>query len=64
MVINSQDKPHIVSTMPGRIRVHLPHWSGDGPRRLEQRVRTVPGVRRAEANPLTGNILIGFDPCK
>jgi calcium-translocating P-type ATPase len=29
---------------------------------MEQRVRRVPGVRRVAANPVTGNVLIGFDP--
>jgi cation-transporting ATPase I len=57
-----QDKPRLLSAIPGRIRVHLPQWSGKGGRHLEQRIRTVPGVRRVEANPLTANILIGFDP--
>jgi cation-transporting P-type ATPase I len=55
-------KPSILSSIPGRIRIHLPNWSGHGQRRLEQRVRKLPGVRRVEANSLTGNILIGFDP--
>jgi magnesium-transporting ATPase (P-type) len=58
----SQDKPRILSSVPGRIRVHLPHWHGNGQRCLERRVRALPGVRRVEANSLTGNILIGFDP--
>ncbi|HEY7330324.1 MAG TPA: HAD-IC family P-type ATPase [Gemmataceae bacterium] len=55
-------KPHILSSIPGRIRIHLPHWLGNGQRRLEQRIRKLPGVRRVEANSLTGNVLIGFDP--
>src|SRR5579875_3287380 len=55
-------KPRILSSIPGRIRIHLPHWSGKGQRCLEQHVRKLPGVRRVEANSLTGNILIGFDP--
>ncbi len=55
-------KPRVLSSIPGRIRVHLPHWSGKGQRFLEQRVRELPGVRRVEANSLTSNILIGFDP--
>ncbi len=54
-------KPHILSSIPGRIRIHLPNWSGHGQRSLEQRVRKLPGVRRVEANSLTGNILVGFD---
>jgi cation-transporting ATPase I len=55
-------KPRILSSIPGRIRIHLPHWSGHGQRRVEQRIRKLSGVRRVEANSLTGNILIGFDP--
>src|SRR5579884_2774237 len=55
-------KPHILSSIPGRIRIHLPNWSGHGQRSVEQRVRKLPGVRRVEANSLTGNILVGFDP--
>ncbi|MBV9125290.1 MAG: haloacid dehalogenase, partial [Planctomycetes bacterium] len=52
----------IVHALPGRIRVHLPGWSGGGWRHLERQIRQVPGVRRAAANAVTGNILIGFDP--
>jgi cation-transporting ATPase I len=55
-------QPRILSSIPGRVRFHLPHWSGNGQRRLEQHVRRLPGVRRVEANARTGNILIGFDP--
>jgi calcium-translocating P-type ATPase len=55
-------KPRILSSIPGRIRIHLPEWPGNGGRRLERRVRILPGVKRVEANSLTGNILIGFDP--
>jgi calcium-translocating P-type ATPase len=62
MSADTRDKPRILSATPGRIRVHLSHWSGNGQRRLEQHVRAVPGVRRVEANAITGNILIGFDP--
>ncbi|MHB1423448.1 MAG: cation-translocating P-type ATPase [Gemmataceae bacterium] len=57
-------EPHILSAIPGRIRIHLPHWSGNGQRRLEQRVRALAGVRRVEANHLTRNVLIGFDPAQ
>ena len=62
MSADIREKPHILSSIPGRIRVHLPHWPGNGQRCLERRVRTLPGVRRVEANSLTGNILINFDP--
>ena len=55
-------EPRTISAIPGRARVHLPAWSGRGQYQLEKRVRQVPGVRRAEANALTGNILVFFDP--
>jgi calcium-translocating P-type ATPase len=54
--------PYLLHAIPGRIRVHLPAWSGGGRLQVEQHIRHLPGVRRVEANPLTGNILIGFDP--
>src|SRR5215467_13924848 len=58
----STDQPRIRSATPGRIRVHLPAWSGRGPRELERHLRHLPGVRRAEANPLTRSVLVLFDP--
>ncbi len=56
------EAPRLMHALPGRMRVHLPEWSGDGQRALETRLRQVPGVRSAQANPLTGNVLIQFDP--
>lgn len=55
-------RPQVLHALPGRIRVHLPAWPAGGQVPLEQHVRRFPGVRRVEANPLTANILIGFDP--
>jgi calcium-translocating P-type ATPase len=55
-------EPRTLSDTPGRLRVHLPAWAGRGQYLLEKRLRQVPGVRRAEANSLTGNVLIFFDP--
>jgi hypothetical protein len=54
--------PRILHTLPGRLRVHLPTWPGDGALSVEQHLRRLPGVRRVAANPLTGNVLISFDP--
>jgi calcium-translocating P-type ATPase len=56
------EAPRVLHAIPGRLRVHLPGWAGGGRLELEQRVRRVAGVRRVEANPLTGNVFIGFDP--
>ena len=55
-------EPRVVHAIPGRMRVHLPGWEGRGPRGLEARLRRVLGVSSARANPLTGNVLIRFDP--
>ena len=54
-------RPSVVHSLPGRLRVHLPRYATHG-RRLAGRVRHLPGVTRARANPLTGNVLIEFDP--
>jgi hypothetical protein len=54
--------PRIQHSIPGRVRIHLPHWPGQGGDALEQRLRRCPGVRSARANPLTGTVLVHFDP--
>ena len=55
------DEPRILHTIPGRLRAHLPEWSGQGKRKLEMHLRQVQGVRSVQANSLTGNILIQYD---
>jgi hypothetical protein len=60
----SQTTPPVVQVLhrlPGRVRLHLPGWSGQGPEELEQTLRRVPGVHAARADGLTGNVLIHFD---
>jgi hypothetical protein len=54
--------PRILSHVPGRVRVHLPDWSGSNAGELETHLAGVEGVRAARANSLTGNVLIHFDP--
>lgn len=56
------ESPHLLHALPGRIRVQLPQWSGRLQRKLEAAICQLPGVRSAQANPLTGNVLISFDP--
>ncbi len=56
------EEPRILHTLPGRIRVHLSQWSGKGKRRLEMQIRQVQGVRSVQANDLTHNVLIQYDP--
>jgi calcium-translocating P-type ATPase len=56
------EAPRVLHAVPGRLRVHLPEWSGREQRRLETSLHAVDGVRSARANPLTGNVVIEFDP--
>src|SRR5260221_2378476 len=53
-----------VDGVRGRVGVHLTTWSGEGQQRIEARLRSLPGVRAAQANPLTGNVLIHYDPAQ
>ncbi len=62
MSVAVAEEPQVLHTVPGRVRVHLPGWLGQGKRSLEKQLRQVQGVRSVQANPLTGNILIQFDP--
>jgi hypothetical protein len=51
----------VLSQTPGRLRVHLPDWTG-GPDEIENRLPPMPGVEAVHANPLTGNVLVRFSP--
>ena len=52
----------VLHALPGRMRIHIPGWSGQGKRAIETTLSKVQGVDNARANALTGNILIEFDP--
>jgi cation transport ATPase len=54
--------PEVVHAVRGRVRVHLPGWSGWGQRRLESHLRELQGVLSASANAFTGNVLVRFEP--
>jgi uncharacterized membrane protein YbaN (DUF454 family) len=54
-------EPSLVHSCFGRLRAHLPHWSGTDGDQLVAAIALLPGVTRAEANPLTGNVLILFE---
>jgi uncharacterized membrane protein YbaN (DUF454 family) len=55
-------EPGVVHSGFGRLRVHLPHWAGTRAEDLAAALRGLPGVSHAEANPLTGNALLLFEP--
>jgi uncharacterized membrane protein YbaN (DUF454 family) len=52
----------VVHSSFGRLRFHLPHWSGEGADGLVEALRNLAGVTHAEANPVTSNALILFEP--
>jgi len=53
--------PRLLHVLPGRLRAHVPGRIGQAQEIVETRLRRVPGVRTARANPLTGNVLVLFD---
>lgn len=62
MTTAQAEKPRVLHAIEGRVRVHVPAWSGRGQLRLEALLRQVPGVTRVEANPLSRNVLVQFHP--
>ena len=56
------EEPRIVRALPGRIRVYLPGWEGEGKSGLEAQLRRLRGVSDARANRLTRRVLVHFDP--
>jgi len=58
------ERPRVVHALPGRVRVQLPGWRGEGRSSLERRLRRVRGVTGVQASPLTGNVLVRFDPAE
>jgi hypothetical protein len=62
MSVAVDEAPRVLHALPGRVRVHIPGWSGQGKRNVETVLRSVQGVHRVRSNVFTGNILIYFDP--
>ncbi|MBV9455518.1 MAG: hypothetical protein JOZ19_15600 [Rubrobacter sp.] len=62
MSLTAAEKPHIIHKLPGRVRVHLPGWEGQGQRALEARLRRMQGVSGVRSSLLTRNVLVNFDP--
>src|SRR4051794_38813112 len=53
--------PRVVHALPGRVRVHVPAWSGDDGKALEARLVRGRGVRRVQASARTRNVLVEYD---
>ncbi len=55
-------EPRILHVVSGRVRIHVPGWSGQARRLIETQLSQIEGVYRVQANALTSNILVFFDP--
>ena len=62
MSLVANQQPRIVHKLPGRIRMHLPGWEGQGQRGLEARLRRMRGINDVRSSALTRNVLVRFDP--
>ena len=56
--------PVYVHALEGRLRIKVPEVRGstDTAREVESRLRALPAVDQATANPITGNVLVLYDP--
>lgn len=61
---DSAEAVRIVSAICGRLRAHLTCWGGKGAASIQAHIRSVDGVRSVHANPLTGNVLVQYDPAR
>ena len=55
---------YYVHDVPGRLRVKNPFMKGNETlaRELEELLKTLGGVRSVSTNPLTGSIVVNYDP--
>jgi heavy-metal-associated domain-containing protein len=56
--------PVYIHALEGRFRIKVPELRGasDVARDIESRLRALPAVDEATANPVTGNVLVLYDP--
>ncbi len=63
---NPAQRPSFASMhlTPGRLRLRMPERRGDEAfaRQVEQLLAPIPGVTQVHANPVTGSVLVRFDP--
>lgn len=56
------ESPRVIHSLPGRVRVRLPEWSGEPGTEIERRLSALPGVIQVRASGQTRNVLVTFDP--
>jgi hypothetical protein len=67
MIRSEATRLRIVHALPGRLRVHLPRLSAATHAEVGRALsplRRLAGVRRVSASPITGNVLVTYDPCR
>ena len=60
-MVSSAECIHVLSSLPGRLRLHLPGFTEPSVERIETLLSQVKGIESVKANPLTGNALVRFD---
>src|SRR2546421_391875 len=61
MSIAAAREPRVIHALPGRVRIHIPEWTGGGQQEIEAQLRQIPGIYRVRGNPLTGRVLVEFE---
>jgi heavy-metal-associated domain-containing protein len=58
------ERAKVVHAIPGRVRVKVPQLRANRAlgRRVDDRLSVLPGVRRVDVNPVTGSLLVEYDP--
>jgi hypothetical protein len=58
------EKAKVVHAIHGRVRLRVPELRSNAAlaQRIGDRLSVVPGVRRVGANPVTGSLLVEYDP--
>lgn len=62
MTIMQPNLPRIMHAVAGRVRMRLTGQGVEGQKAVAAGLRWSPGVREVQANALTGNLLVLFDP--
>ncbi len=55
------ERPQVVHSSPGRLRLHVSPWPPEREAELERRLRDVEGVTSVRVNRITGNALVLYD---
>src|SRR5437879_5091518 len=57
-------RAHVIHHIPGRMRVKLPHAKGDHAtlQRIKEAISPMPGVNEVIINPVTGSVVVHYDP--